>query len=506
MKNLELYIHIPFCVRKCEYCDFLSAPAEAALRERYLEALKREISGFPYREEYQVTTVFFGGGTPSLLTGEQMEGLMKTLRQNFHFASLENPSGHMPDGMKSGGLEERYVDEAAHGRCEERCVDGGACGGLEERRMDERACGRCEERCADGAVWARHEKWCADAAVCTKREERRVGGEVRSRHEERPLDAPEPEITVECNPGTADREKLEQYRRAGINRISFGLQSAKNQELKALGRVHTWEDFLRTYKAARDAGFTNINIDLMSALPGQTPDSWEETLGHVLALRPEHISAYSLIIEEGTPFYQKYREDEEHRDRGEAPRYLPSEEAERQMYRRTQELLAEQGYQRYEISNYARPGFQCRHNIGYWIGTEYAGFGLGASSLLRHTRCRNPENLEAYLEEYEKHPPLPAKALSPLPPALRAGSRTRETIPLSLRDQMEEFMFLGLRLTAGVSEADFLRRFGRPIQEIYGPPLEKLQQKALLKRENNRISLTPLGVDVSNQVLAEFLF
>ncbi len=480
MKNLELYIHIPFCVRKCEYCDFLSAPAEAALRERYLEALKREISGFPYREEYQITTVFFGGGTPSLLTGEQMEGLMKTIRQNFHFASLENPSGHMPDGMKSGGLEERYVDEAARARREERRVGGGACG-------------RCEERCVDESVCDRREEWC-------------VGGEAHGRCEGHPLDTPEPEITVECNPGTADREKLEQYRRAGINRISFGLQSAKNQELKALGRVHTWEDFLRTYKAARDAGFTNINIDLMSALPGQTPDSWEETLGRVLALRPEHISAYSLIIEEGTPFYQKYREDEERRDRGETPRYLPSEEAERQMYRRTQELLAEQGYHRYEISNYARPGFQCRHNIGYWTGTEYAGFGLGASSLLRHTRCRNPENLEAYLEEYEKHPPRPAKALSPLPPALRAGSRTRETIPLSLRDQMEEFMFLGLRLTAGISEADFLRRFGRPIQEIYGPPLEKLQQKALLKRENNRISLTPLGVDVSNQVLAEFLF
>lgn len=433
MKELELYIHIPFCTRKCEYCDFLSAPAGEEVRALYLEALKREIEEFAhhpypsrdlpssrglYREEYEVSTVFFGGGTPSLLTGDQIAQLMGLIRESFRFTSCGKGKADSGAGTRCGGDTYRGL---------------------------------------------------------------------------------EPEITLECNPGTADREKLEQYRRAGINRISFGLQSAKNEELKALGRIHTWEDFCRTYEAARAAGFSNINVDLMSALPGQTRKSWEETLRKVLALKPEHISAYSLIIEEGTPFYQRYREDDERRARGDQPLFLPSEEEERQMYRRTQELLEEQGFYRYEISNYARPGFACRHNIGYWTGVEYAGFGLGASSLLGRTRCRNPEDLGAYLKKYGKN-------VADGPAVLCSGSAVRETEPLSRQDEMEEFMFLGLRLTEGVSEREFLRRFHQPIREVYGDTLEKLKQKGLLECKGGQISLTPVGIDVSNQVMAEFLF
>ena len=202
MRKLELYIHIPFCARKCAYCDFLSAPAGRSTQRQYIEALKREIVDFPYKKEYEVTSVFFGGGTPSLLPAEDMAEIMGLLKREFLLA--------------------------------------------------------------------------ADA-----------------------------EISLECNPGTADEQKLRTYAACGINRISFGLQSADNTELKLLGRIHTWEEFLETYQAARRVRFQNINIDLMSALPGQSVSSWKETLGKVLALEPEHISAYSLIIAEGTPFYEK---------------------------------------------------------------------------------------------------------------------------------------------------------------------------------------------------------
>lgn len=318
------------------------------------------------------------------------------------------------------------------------------------------------------------------------------------------------EITIECNPGTADAQKLHDYRRAGINRISFGLQSADNRELALLGRIHTWETFLETYKAARAEGFGNINVDLMSALPGQTVDSWERTLGSVLELKPEHISAYSLIIEEGTPFYEKYHGDVRRRDAGEQPVFLPSEEEERQMYEQTEKLLADAGLYRYEISNYALPGQECRHNIGYWRQTEYAGFGLGASSLLgngvfdaeeslrpcaktartdspvtvRYARYRNPEDMQKYLS---------------------GDFSGREKEPLTLENRMEEFMFLGLRMMQGVAEKEFTERFGKPVDEVYGGILEKLVRQQLLLRESGRIALTARGIDLSNAVMAQFL-
>lgn len=246
---LGIYIHIPFCIRKCLYCDFLSAPTDEQTITEYMEALLAEIRAqAPLYKEYEVKTVFFGGGTPSLLSGKALLRIMECLRSNFSFAAEED-----------GGME----------------------------------------------------------------------------------------ITMEANPGTLTAENLALYREAGVNRLSMGLQSADNRELKALGRIHTWEDFLVSFSLARTAGFTNINVDLMSALPGQTLQAWMDTLKKTAALGPEHISAYSLIIEEGTPFYSYY--GRENPAAGHAP--LPDEETDRLMYCRTKAFLGEAGYGRYEISN-----------------------------------------------------------------------------------------------------------------------------------------------------------
>lgn len=387
LKDVELYLHIPFCVRKCEYCDFLSAPAKPEVQRAYKEALKQEIRCFKPQETYRVVTVFFGGGTPSLLPEEWIGELMETLRDKFSFA-------------------------------------------------------------------------------------------------------PDAEISIECNPGTADEKKLCAYRQAGINRLSIGLQSADNGELSLLGRMHTWEDFCRTYEAARGAGFSNINVDLMSALPMQTEETWERTLRSVLPYEPEHISAYSLIIEEGTPFYEKYASDDARRSRGERPQYLPEEEAERMMYERTKQLLAQAGMHRYEISNYAKDGYECRHNKGYWQGVPYIGFGLGASSLVddavlkKRVRYKKTDSLAAYL----------------------AGDFSQKDRQILTREEeMEEFMFLGLRLTKGVSAAQFERRFGKAVDEVYKDVLRRQQELGLLKKCGERIFLTPRGMDVSNTVMAEFL-
>ena len=391
-RELEIYIHIPFCVRKCAYCDFLSGPADQKTQEQYTDALIREIQAFPDAEQYVVCSVFIGGGTPSVLSKEAIGRILETVRRKFHFVSETN-----------GDF---------------------------------------------GSV----------------------------------------EITIECNPGTAGEEKLSYYRKIGINRLSLGLQSADNRELVLLGRIHTWEAFLETYHAARHVGFTNINIDLMSGLPGQSVVSWERTLDQVLALEPEHISAYSLIIEEGTPFYTRYRKDEKLRDQGEEPELLPSEEAERQMYARTEEKLLEHGMYRYEISNYAKPGFACRHNDGYWTGVWYAGFGLGASSLLNHTRYRNTEHMDDYLTAA---------------PEQLAGYREAE--PLTQNDEMEEFMFLGLRRMAGVSESEFKKRFRRTIREVYGEIPDSLIRHGLLARKGDCYFLTPEGMNLSNYVMSEFI-
>lgn len=386
MPPLEIYVHIPFCIKKCAYCDFLSAPSTAEEREAYVAALCREIESCGSRvEDFDVTSIFFGGGTPSLLDGAQMTRIMGKIRKNF-----------------------------------------------------------------------------------------RIAGDA--------------EITVEMNPGTVTEDKLERYRQAGVNRLSIGLQSVHDDELKMLGRIHTYEEFLQSYRMARDAGFENINIDLISAIPGQSPRSWQEALETVAALKPEHISAYSLIIEPGTRFYEWYGEDDRRREAE-----LPGEEEERQMYRLTAEVLGKAGYKRYEISNYAQDGHECRHNLGYWDRVPYLGFGIGAASLLpesggeqeKMTRFTNPETMQEYEESFQEKFKAP---------------------PLSTEEEMEEFMFLGLRKIDGISKEKFCGYFHVGIEEIYGEQIEKLIGLKLLEEDGDTIRLTERGIDVSNAVFVEFMF
>lgn len=386
-RPLGLYLHIPFCVRKCLYCDFLSMPAPQPRIDRYVKALERQLTAeAPRYGAYEVQTVFFGGGTPSLLSADQIGGLMACIRKNY------------------------------------------------------RLCGA-------------------------------------------------PEVTLESNPGTLDPARLRGYRRAGINRLSLGLQSADDGELKRLGRIHTCADFLDSFRAAREAGISNINVDLMFALPGQTAQTWRDTLERTARLGPEHISAYSLIVEEGTPFGALYGETE-----------VVPEEEERRMYALTGRLLGQYGYRRYEISNYARPGFACRHNIGYWRRTEYAGFGLGSASLADNVRWKTTEDMERYLAGLESAAAARDGA-GPCP-----GWR-EEVHVLSVPEQMEEFLFLGLRMTEGIALSQFRRQFGTGLREVYGPVLDRLEEQGLLVfyEDGKRMKLTARGTDISNYVLAQFL-
>ncbi|QHQ61926.1 oxygen-independent coproporphyrinogen III oxidase [Anaerocolumna sedimenticola] len=378
-KDLGLYIHIPFCVRKCDYCDFLSAPADEETKNKYVKALIAEIKSYKQvSAEYLVKTIFIGGGTPSSLEGKLIQAIMDTIREVFR--------------ISSGDIEEQ------------------------------------------------------------------------------------PEITIEVNPGTITREKLLCYKNAGINRLSFGLQSADNNELKMLGRIHTYETFKENYNLARELGFRNINIDLMSGLPGQTLENWLYTLQETVKLDPEHISAYSLIIEEGTPFYLRYREEDQ------------DEELDRKIYAETKEYLEKTGYYRYEISNYAKPGFESRHNSSYWLRTDYLGLGLGASSLLNKIRFQNEDNLSVYLKNSAEYHNI-----------------RRNEEPLTKNQQMEEFMFLGLRMSKGISKNNFKKIFGETIESIYGEIINKSLFEGLIEAKGDKIYLTDKGIDLSNVVLSRFL-
>lgn len=417
-KELELYFHIPFCVKKCLYCDFLSAPGDERTMRAYMKALLAETAGSASRyAECYITSIFIGGGTPSVVPMECVEELLAAVMSHYNLAE--------------------------------------------------------------------------DA-----------------------------EITMEVNPGTISEEGLLRLRKAGVNRLSIGLQSAHNEELAAIGRIHTWEEFEVSFAAARAAGFDNINVDLMSALPGQTISVYRDSLRKVLSLNrpPEHISAYSLIVEEGTPFYEKC-------EKGELD--IPDEDTDRVMYQETKAILAREGYRRYEISNYAKKGYECRHNCGYWRRKNYIGFGIGAASLLENVRFRNGSQLNAYLA-------------NPL------GCR-EEIQKLSIQEQMEEFFFLGLRMTEGTDCGEFETLFGRRPEEVYGAVIRKNIRDGLLRyrmgtertagrsdsmlrdsgdragKADNAgtggadsgsgkvsgcavcLALTDRGMDVSNYVMAQFL-
>ena len=373
-KALSIYIHIPFCVRKCAYCDFLSAPATREVQEQYLHMLMQEICGKAeqYAKEYVVKTIFIGGGTPTSVDADLLCQVLEMVKKQFE-----------------------------------------------------------------------------------------VGGDA--------------EISMECNPGTADKAALKKYCQAGVNRLSIGLQSTQNHLLQKLGRIHTFEQFLETFQNAREAGFDNINIDLMSALPGQTLADYEQTLRDVMALKPEHISAYSLIVEEGTPFYDMELD-------------LPDEDTERTMYEMTEKLLSGQGYHRYEISNYALKGRECMHNQVYWERGEYMGLGLGASSLIKlfekEVRLKNNSNLQTYLQ---------------------GDFSCEEELVLSRREAMEEFFFLGLRQMKGVSLIDFAEEFGEDTIEWFNEAIDQNVRDGLLIQEGGQLRLTKKGIDVSNLVFERFL-
>lgn len=291
------------------------------------------------------------------------------------------------------------------------------------------------------------------------------------------------EFSIEVNPGTVDYDKLIKYREAGINRLSIGLQSCNDNELKALGRIHDYKTFLDTYNLARKAGFENINVDLMSSVPEQTEDSFEHSLRKVAELNPEHISVYSLIVEEGTPFYDMDLK-------------LPDEETERNIYYATKRILQEYGYEQYEISNYAKPGRECKHNIRYWQCREYLGFGVAAASYLNGVRWKNTENINKYIKymqgvladnEMEKDYFYAEKEI------------------LTREEMCGEFMFMGLRMNEGVSEEEFKRRFGCTMDQKYGDVLEKHVRNGLLVEGDKCIMLTEKGRDVCNFVMADFL-
>lgn len=297
---------------------------------------------------------------------------------------------------------------------------------------------------------------------------------------------PHAEITVECNPGTLDGNRLSAYRQAGVNRLSIGLQSADNSMLKRLGRIHDFETFSREFEEARRIGFSNISVDLMYDLPGQTRADFRDTLDKVLGLEdpPQHISPYNLIVEEGTPFWERYHEDAERKKLGDTPLFLPSEDEEAGMLRDLKEILTEKGFHRYEISNWAKPGFESVHNKGYWERREYLGFGLGASSQAGNMRYKKTSDLSAYLKgDFEE----------------------KEKIVLTEKDAMEETMFLGLREMSGVTRAHFLESFGTTMDQIYGSVIGQLTGIGLLEDDGNSIRLTEHGVEISNLVLSEFL-
>lgn len=371
-----IYIHIPFCVHKCIYCDFLSAPADDAVKYAYTKALVNEIRNTADKQtKDRITSIFFGGGTPSVLPDGCIADILAAVRDCFDIA--ENA-----------------------------------------------------------------------------------------------------EITMECNPGTVSESRLSEYRQAGVTRLSFGLQSADNNELKMLGRIHTFEQFMESFRLARNAGFNNINVDLMSAIPGQTEATLKDTFDRVISLQPEHISVYSLILEDGTYLADNIDKFPP----------VPDEEEDRRMYHMTKQRLNSAGYERYEISNYSRKGFECRHNLLYWNRGEYYGFGCSAAGFIGNERYSDIRDVKKYIE-------------------LNGNTEEiHENIEiLTKEDAMEEFMFLGLRKMSGVNVMDFQRRFGVPIENVYDKEIEHNIDKGLLIRQGDMLKLTEYGIDICNTVMSDFI-
>ena len=372
MKDVALYIHIPFCMQKCLYCDFPSFVGKEKYMTDYAVALAKEIDNI---KDKRIKTIFIGGGTPTYLSIEGWAIIKESINR------------------------------------------------LEV----------CEDL----------------------------------------------EFTVEGNPGTFSREKLEFLKAMGVNRLSIGLQAFQDSLLKELGRIHTFEDFKQSFSLARELGFNNINIDLMFGLPSQTLEQWIETLENVTKLNPEHLSCYSLIVEEGTGFYKRFEL---------GTLNLPDEDLEIRMYAETIEYLKNKGYMQYEISNFAKNGMTCKHNLIYWDLDEYIGCGAASHSYSDGFRYRNEENVEEYIEKMNTE-----------------YSAIVEKRKNSYKDDMEEFMFMGLRKNVGISKSEFTRKFNEDIHNVYGDVISKYVSTGFMKESDDSIFLTYKGIELSNVVMAEFI-
>ena len=373
MKEISLYIHIPFCKQRCFYCDFPTFSGKERFRKDYIEALVKEIE--EKCSDYLIKTIFIGGGTPSYLEENELEKLLITV-------SKLNLSDKL-------------------------------------------------------------------------------------------------EYSMECNPGTVNEEKLKIMKKYGINRISFGLQSCNDNLLKKIGRIHTFDEFLENYNLARKVGFNNINVDLMYGLPNLTIKDWENTLERICDLKPEHISAYSLIIEEGTAFHNLYEKN---------ILKLPSEDDERVMDKLTKEILKANGYHQYEISNFALEGKECEHNKVYWSLKEYIGVGSASSSYIDGSRFSNTTNINDYIEKINNN-----------------VSVVIDKYENSIEDEMEEFVFMGLRMISGIDLLRFKKKFGIDINSIYKEVIEKNIKDGLLVVEENKMFLTAKGMELSNSVMSDFI-
>ena len=375
MKEIGIYIHIPFCIKKCEYCDFVSYCNKEKYVPQYINALKKEIKK-NINKEYKITTIYIGGGTPSSIEENYIADIIETIKLNMNDENLK---------------EFKNV-----------------------------------------------------------------------------------EITIEVNPGTVNEEKLQVYKKIGINRLSIGLQETHDELLKSIGRIHTYEEFLKTYNLARKIGFNNINVDLMIALPNQTIQDIKENLEKIIKLNPEHISVYSLILEEGTPFYNKYTENKIK---------LPDEKLERNMYWYVKNTLENNGYIHYEISNFSKKGFESKHNMNCWNQEEYLGFGVAAHSYNNKTRYSNTNSIEEYIK----------------------GSNKIIHEEQTLEDMQKEYMLLRLRKIEGINIQKFKNKFAQNPIFIFKEQLSKLVDEELIVIDGNEIKLTNKGLDLANIVWEEFI-
>lgn len=390
--ELGIYLHIPFCKKKCDYCDFISFPYSQAIElvEKYIETMEAEIDSYDLTS-YNVTTIYMGGGTPSILPSKEIEKLLNKIKTK-----------------------------------------------LEENKNET--------------------KW------------------------------EDIEITIEVNPGTVDKNKLETYKKSGVNRLSIGLQTTNNKLLKQIGRIHTYEEFLNTYQMAKEIGFQNCNVDLMLGLPNQTIQDLKQSLEKILELNPNHISVYSLIVEEGTPIERKLQKGELE---------LPDEDTERQMYWYVKNILELNGYEHYEISNFAKKGKQSKHNLNCWHQKEYIGIGISAHSYLNGVRYCNSSEIDKYIKNINKKEFNINDIINLCNGDTKILKKIDEVYEIneiqSLEDKKREYMLLGLRKLEGIKISSFKEKFIENPIYVYHKELEKLVSEKLIKVEGDWIKLTNKG-------------